>query len=371
MHQKIDYVVVGSGLTGAIVANSLFKAGRSVKILERRDHPAGLCFDEFHESGLLYQVHGPHAFRTNSDELWEWLQSYSKFYPFKLSIQTLIDGNFYVWPPKESAIKHFCQGNTEPHFHGIPKNFEEASLKKMPKIIYEKFVKSYSEKQWGMEAHKLWLELSGRFNVKKDEDDDFLFGSRFQGLPIGGFTALVKKIIKDIPIHYGIDFKMDMVPNSCEKKLIFTGCIDELFDYKYGKLDYRGMRHETKFFKGKAERQNCPVYNFPSNTKPYIRSVDWDHWQEKLPTHNQDSLISYGYPVKPSNSEENAYPILTQSNRDRLAKYKLLAQKYPKIVLCGRLADFRYYDMNHALARGFEIAKQLLGDDYSGPNIVE
>ena len=371
--READYVIVGSGLTGAVIAHSLNAAGRDVLVLERRDHIAGLCFDKVHDdSGLRYQVYGPHAFRTRSDELWDWLNGFVSFYPFKLRIKTNIDGDFYTWPPYRSVIKQLCKGDIEPGFSGTPTNFEEASLSKMPKVIYEKFVKSYSEKQWGMPAEDLWISLSGRFKVKEDHEEDCLFDYKYQGLPSEGFSGLVGKFLKDVPIVMNYDFKLSRDLKLAKKKLIYSGALDELFDFKFGKLGYRGMKHITQYYKGngKEHRHSHAVYNFPAKKPDHIRSIDWAHWQSpSTDIPHDDALITYGIPKAPENTEENAYPMPTDMNLKILEKYQDCAKEMSTLISCGRLADYKYYDMNHAMARGLSIARELLGTEYKGPII--
>lgn len=377
MIPNTDYVVVGSGLTGAVVAHCLRAANREVVIIEKRDHIAGLCYDKIHKpSGYRYHVHGPHAFRTQSTVMWNWLNSLVKFYPFKLRIKTLIDEEFLVWPPSRAIIKEMCEGQANSTFTGIPANFEEASLSKMPYKVYSKFVKPYTEKQWGIPANKLWVGLSGRFQVRDDDADINLFSHRYQGLPMTGFTGLVEALIKDIPVIFNYDFKYKENQTCFNKKLVYTGAIDEFFEYKLGQLGYRGMSHETKYYEdGAKHKHTVPIYNFPSSNPKYIRSIDWEHWQSPETSHENTkdkALISYGFPKKPTSSDEFAYPILIKKNTDLLEKYQNYAkEKNSSVVFCGRLADFRYYDMNHAIARGLGIAQEILQEDYKGPILAD
>ncbi len=371
--RKADYIIVGSGLAGAVIAKCLKDANRDVIVVEKKNNVGGLCYDEIHKpSGYRYHVYGPHAFRTQSDEMWSWLNSLVKFYPFKLQIKTLVDGDLFEWPPNKSTVKHFCGDDCVPHFQGIPANFEQASLAKMPLAIYEKFVKSYSEKQWGIPAKELWVSLSGRFRIKEDCEDKYLSDYIYQGLPETGFTGLISELLKDIPIYFNHNFDYTNDKLFFQNKLIYTGPIDEFFNFKFGKLGYRGMSHTIEYSDMNSKiQQDAPIYNFPSTDPSYIRSIDWRHWQSPSTLQSQNKkLMSYGFPIEPTTSEQFAYPVLTENNLTLLKKYQEMASENNSLVFCGRLAEYKYYDMNHVIARALEVAKNLLGSDYRGPLIV-
>jgi UDP-galactopyranose mutase len=247
MALKIDYLIVGSGLTGGTIARLLHDSGYEVLILDRRRHSGGNVYDHFHPSGIRIHTYGPHYFRTDSDKLWEFVNRFSAFYKYEASIKSYVDGGFENWPVSGSYINKMVGKDWKPSYRGKPTDFEEASLKIMPDLIYQKFVKGYTEKQWGVQAKSLSAGLAKRFDVRED-DEPRLMRHKHQGIPENGYTHFMRNLIAGIPIILNLDYLKNKDMFDVRKMLIFTGPIDEFFDFDYGKLAYRGQKRIHSYF---------------------------------------------------------------------------------------------------------------------------
>lgn len=246
MPHKIDYLIVGSGLTGGTIARLLKDSGREVIILERRSHLGGNVHDHFHPSGIRIHTYGPHYFRTNSENIWEFVNRFSGFYEYEAALKSLVDGNFENWPIAGSYIARTVGKKWSAPFKGDPSNFEEASLKIMPDLIYKKFVKGYTEKQWGVQAKSLSPDLAKRFDVRED-DEPRLMRHKHQGIPADGYAAFTRNLVEGIPVILNFDYLRNREMFDVKKKLIFTGPIDEFFNFEYGRLEYRAEKRTYLF----------------------------------------------------------------------------------------------------------------------------
>jgi UDP-galactopyranose mutase len=286
-----DYVIVGSGLTGAVIARLLCDAGRSVVVVDRRTHLGGNVHDHVHQSGIRVHTYGPHYFRTNSDEIWEFVTRFAAFHRYEACIKSYVDGRHENWPIAASYIRRAIGDGWQPVFRGIPSNFEEASLAMMPRQIYEKFVRGYSEKQWGVPAHALSAELAKRFDVRED-DEPRLCRHRYQGIPADGYAALMSNMLQGIPVVLDCDYMRHRGAFPFRQKLVFTGPIDEFFDFDLGRLRYRGQRREHSYHADVNFAQPCGQVNFPDPAHgPHIRQMEWTHMMppESLPGNHRRS----------------------------------------------------------------------------------
>ena len=195
----VDYLLVGSGLTGAVIARTLADAGREVLVLERRSYVGGNVHDHVHPCGVRIHTYGPHYFRTHRDDIWEFVTRFAEFYRYEACLKTLVDGRHENWPIAASYIRRTLGETWSPDFEGEPRNFEEACLSMMPRLIYEKFVKGYTEKQWGVPASALSPGLAGRFDVRLD-DDPRLKRHKHQGLPLCGYAGLMRNMLAGVPV---------------------------------------------------------------------------------------------------------------------------------------------------------------------------
>ena len=365
MPLKIDYLVVGSGLTGGTIARLLYEGGCDVLMLEKRNHVGGNVYDHFHPSGIRIHTYGPHYFRTNSDRLWEFVNRFSSFYKYEASLKSFVDGNYENWPVAGSYIKKTVGENWRPSFGGSPVNFEEASLKIMPEVIYKKFVKGYTEKQWGVLANKLSTDLAKRFDVR-DDDEPRLMRHKYQGIPVNGYSEFTKNLVKGIPVILNFDYLKNQEMFEVKKKLIFTGPIDEFFNFEYGKLEYRGQKRSLTYFADKDFYQPCGQVNYPSPDQgDYIRILEWKHMLPKEFSSNiKGTVITKEIPFSPKNPDEYEYPFPSSRNQLLYKKYEDKAAADDKLLVCGRLGEYKYYDMDQAIARAINLTNKIMNGVY-------
>ena len=249
-----------------------------------------------------------------------------------------------------------------------PANFEEASLAMMPALVYEKFVRGYTAKQWGVDPRQLAADLAGRFDVRRDGDTR-LKTSRFQGLPRGGYGAMMRRMLDGIRVVTGIDYLRHRDAFTARRHLFFTGPIDEYFGFDLGRLGYRGQRREHRYLTGTAWHQPTSQTNYPDLAVPAIRILEWKHLMEpELRDALPGTVITTETPHSPADPGEYEYPFPDAANRALYERYRERADKIPGLVVCGRLGDYRYYDMDQAIGRALTLAQRYLpGSDAAQP----
>jgi UDP-galactopyranose mutase len=358
-----DYVVIGSGLTGVTIARLLADAGREVVVIERRRHVGGNVYDETHSSGVRVHVYGPHYFRTNSDRIWAFVTKYSQFYRFEARIFTYVDDTFHCWPIQARYIEQLCGPKWTPAFGGQPQNFEEAALSAMPSVVYEKIVKGYTEKQWGEAARSLLPALAMRFEVRQDGDSR-LSRYKYQGLPSEGYTAWILRMLEGIPTVLGKDYLKDREAVSARKRLIYTGPIDEYCDFKYGKLKYRSQRREHSYLRNQRYRLPGVQVNYPSRESgPQVRTIEWKHLMPPEAANDiSGTLTTDEIPFTPTDPNEYEYPFPDAINQLLYQRYLKETSVLSKVLICGRLGEYRYLDMDQAMERAMTIGDAVLQD---------
>lgn len=357
---EYDYIIVGSGLTGAVIARELSDAGKNVIVLERRSHLGGNLHDHFHPSGILVHTYGPHYFRTNDDKIWEFVNRFTDFYEYVPILKSIVDGEYENWPIAASYIKKNIGESWKPDFDGVATNFEEASLSMMPKLIYEKFVKGYTEKQWGVESKKLSASLAKRFDVRED-DDPRLMKHKHQGIPSLGYSAFMERMLEGIPTILNFDYVKNRASVKPKKMLVFTGPIDEFFDFDIGKLKYRGQRRLSQYIPDVDYVQPVGQLNNPSlHAGDHIRSLEWKHMMNpKYKDLIKGTIVTTETTFTPENPTNYEYPFPDEENALLYKKYRERAEALDEILICGRLGEYKYYDMDQAIARARKLAKQI------------
>ena len=358
---NIDYLIVGSGLTGATMARLLHDSGKRVLVVDRRSHMGGNVHDHTHPSGILIHTYGPHYFRTNDDDLWAFVNRFSSFYTYEPCLKSLVDGQFENWPISGSYIRRVVGDEWAPEFTGKPSNFEEASLSIMPRLIYEKFIKGYSEKQWGVPARGLQANLAKRFDVRED-DEPRLMRHKYQGIPVKGYAGFMQTMLKGIPVLLNFDYLNNRESFKPIRKTIFTGPIDELFDFRLGKLAYRGQRREHDYLPDTTFFQPCGQVNNPSlDNGTHIRSLEWKHMMPKeVADRITGTVITREITESPTDPSGYEYPFPDDKNRSLYEQYRALADQNPNLLVCGRLGEYRYFDMDQAIARAQQLTKNRL-----------
>ncbi|MBL9085032.1 MAG: NAD(P)-binding protein [Planctomycetales bacterium] len=360
---NIDYLIVGSGLTGAVIARMLHDAGREVLVLDRRSHWGGNVHDTTHESGISVHTYGPHYFRTSSARIWDFARRFGEFYKYEAALLADLLDERAAWPIGASYIRRVIGTDWHPEFSGTPLNFEEAALAIMPRKVYETFVKEYNEKQWGVPADTLAASLCGRFEVRHDDEPRLKPACPYQGLPLHGYAAWMRGMLQGIPLLLNYDYLAHRRRWQPRKCLVFTGPIDEFFSFELGRLAYRGQRRshsylpDVKHFAQPTGQVNNPLHAGGN----HIRTLEWKHMMRPdLAAKIQGTVLTTETPYSPSNPTDFEYPFPDDANAQLYQRYRLRAESLERTLICGRLGEYRYYDMDQAIGRAITLAERLL-----------
>jgi UDP-galactopyranose mutase len=358
----VDYLVVGSGLTGSTIARILHDHGREVLVLERRHHVGGNVHDSLHSSQIRVHTYGPHYFRCSSKRIWRFVSRFADFYPYRATVKSLVDGQYANWPVHADLFDLF-PGWKHSRPAGAPTNFEDACLAKMPRPVYDVFVGPYTRRQWDQDPRELGPELAGRIRINGADETTLTPGQAYQGLPVQGYCGLMARMVDGIPLSLGVDYLQDPPAYRARKALIFTGPIDEFFGFDAGRLGYRSHRRLHTFLPRSDWFQPCGQVNHPNGaTHGPLRTLEWKHL---LPGDQQQgihgTLITREYTFTPEDPNQFEYPVPTARNARLYRHYRRRAQAIPKLVTCGRLAAYRYLDMDKAIGSAMLVAKKLLG----------
>lgn len=360
---KADYIIVGSGLTGATIARSLADAGRDVLIIDRRHHHGGNVHDSTHHSGIRIHTYGPHYFRTSSDDVWRWVNRFARFTPFAAEVQALVGGRHYSWPVTRSTIKDLAGTEQSGLIATAPSSLEDAALAMMPEPIYQLFVRDYNEKQWGVPCSELSPSLCKRFKVAEPGESRLTPDAKYQGLPENGYSAMMARMIDGIPTLLGVDYLKERQNIRHRKHLVFTGPIDEFYGFSLGRLRYRGQQRRHHHLPCMTSAQPvCQVNNPTHQGGPHIRTLEWRKLM--LPdTEMNGTVLTTETPYTPSDPDAFEYPFPNAMNEALRAQYIDLAKAEQRITICGRLGECRYYDMDHAISRALAISRRILSSD--------
>lgn len=348
---KYDYLVVGSGFYGSICAYELKRKGYSVHVIESRDHIGGNCYTS-NRDGINVHDYGPHIFHTSNERVWKWINQFVKFNNFTLRPVANYKGEIYSLPfnmwtfskmfnvvlPEEARKKI----EEESSHIDIPTNFEEQAIKLVGKTVYEKLIKGYTEKQWRKSTTYLPKSIIQRLPVRFDYDNNY-FNDKYQGIPIGGYTQIFEKLLKDIPVSYNTDYFNNELPE--HDKVIYTGPIDRFFDYKFGELEYKTTTFKHKKL-NQENYQGVVMMNYTDKETPYTRTIEHKHF-EKI--ESPSTWVTWEYPEPYDRTKEPYYPVNDGVNTDKYNWYKKHADELPNIHFGGRLAEYKYYDMHKVI----------------------
>lgn len=362
-----DYLIVGSGLYGAIVARELKNAGYKVLIIEKRNHIAGNVYTEKRDN-INVHVYGAHIFHTSDEKVWNYVNKYAKFNDFINSPLAYYKGEYYHMPFNMNTFHEIWGVNTaeeakakieeEKAKENIKEitNLEEQAISLVGRTIYERLVKGYTEKQWGRDCKDLPSFIIKRLPLRFEYNNNY-FNDIYQGIPIGGYTKLVENIIGDIEVKLNEDYlKNKDYWNKQAKNIIYTGAIDEFYDYKFGELEYRSLKFEVERIEKEFYQKNC-VINYTEREVPYTRIIEHKYFEnDKSPV----TWITKEYPSDYKKGMEKFYPVNDEKNNSLYKQYEELAAKENNIIFGGRLGKYKYYDMDDVIAEALKDSEIIL-----------
>lgn len=371
---KYDYLIVGAGLSGAVFAHEAKAAGKSVLVLEKRDHIGGNVYTEQIE-GIHVHRYGAHIFHTNLDQVWTYVQQFAQFNRYTNSPVANYHGELYSMPfnmytfnrmwgvttPAEAEKKIESQRKAE----GItePKNLEEQAISLVGRDIFEKLVKGYTEKQWGRDCRDLPAFIIKRLPVRFTFDNNY-FNARYQGIPIGGYTRMIQNMLEGVEVRLGVDYLKDKAEyDAVANKVVFTGPIDAFYRYALGALQYRCVRFEHEIL-DIGNYQGNAVMNYTDRETPFTRIIEHKWFEFGKDAEGKDlphTVISREYSLEWKPGDEPYYPVNDEQNMALYQRYKAWADAESQVLFCGRLAEYRYYDMDAVVARTLELCKKEFG----------
>jgi len=365
MEKKYDYLIVGSGLFGSVFAHEAKKKGKKCLVIDKRNHIAGNIYTKNIE-GINVHKYGPHIFHTSSKEVWDYVNSFVEFNRFTYSPIANYLGKLYNLPfnmntfyqfwgvktPEEAKAKIEEQREAYKHITE-PKNLEEQAIVLGGRDIYEKLIKGYTEKQWGRSATEIPAFIIRRLPFRYTFDNNY-FNDTYQGIPIGGYTKLVEKLLEGIEVRTNTNYfehKADL--DQLAEKIVFTGKIDEFFNYKFGKLDYRSLHFENELLEIDNFQGNA-VVNYTEREVPFTRIIEHKHFEFGT---QKKTYITREYPDEFSKDKESYYPVNDTKNQAILSKYQQLSANLSNVIFGGRLAEYKYYDMHQVINKALNIVE--------------
>lgn len=361
-HKPYDYLIVGAGLYGAVVAYRARLAGRRVLVVDRRSHVGGNLYCE-DVDGVAVHRYGAHIFHTSNRAVWDFVNSLIEFRPFVNSPIANYHGRLFNLPFNMNTF-HAMWGVTTPdearqriesqrRESGItaPRNLEEQAISLVGRDIYETLVKGYTEKQWGRPCSALPASIIRRLPVRYTFDNNY-FNDTYQGIPVGGYNLLIERLLEGVDVRLDCDFFDHRTElEQAARKVVYTGEIDRYFDYCYGELEYRSLRFESERLP-QANYQGVAVMNFTDAETPYTRIIEHKHFSGVQTPH---TVITREYPCEWQRGSEPYYPIGDERNSALYERYRALAAECRNVIFGGRLAEYRYYDMHQVVERAMQV----------------
>ncbi|WP_283584291.1 UDP-galactopyranose mutase [Limosilactobacillus difficilis] len=364
-----DYLVVGAGLFGATFAYEAAKRGKRVKVIDKRDHIAGNIYTK-EVDGIQVHQYGAHIFHTSDQKIWDYVNQFAKFNRYTNSPVANYKGEIYNLPfnmntfnkmwgvvtPQEALAK--INEQRQEMAGKTPANLEEQAISLIGRDVYEKLVKGYTEKQWGQKATDLPAFIIRRLPVRLTYDNNY-FNDDYQGIPIGGYTQIVEKMLASDLID--VETKTDFFDHKEEylrdyPRIVFTGPIDQFFDYQLGELQYRSLRFETKEL-NVGNYQGNAVVNYTDAETPFTRIIEHKHFEFGKGDKDK-TVITHEYPADWHRGDEPYYPVNNQANNALYKQYRQLADNTPQVIFGGRLGQYRYYNMDQVLQAALNAVSQ-------------
>jgi UDP-galactopyranose mutase len=365
---RFNILIIGAGISGVTLAERYSSLGKKVLVIEKRDHIGGNCYDYYNEDGLLVSKYGAHLFHTNYEDVWEYVNHFSEWYPYEHRVLSFVDGKLVPVPVNidtvnvlfgtniqtEAEMQEWLNENVEKI--QSPKNSEESALSRVGRVLYEKMFENYTKKQWDMWPRELEASVMDRIPVRTNHDNRY-FNDKYQALPKEGYTKMFEKMLD----HQNIEVRLNTTYEDVKaevggyEKLFFTGPIDQFFDYKFGgRLQYRSLRFEWETYDKEFYQENS-VINYPSLDVPYTRIVEYKHFTgQKHPK----TTISKEYSAWEG---EPYYPVPSEKNRALYSKYQAEAERLEKegVYFVGRLANYKYFNMDQAFKNALDLFQRL------------
>ncbi|HYG51760.1 MAG TPA: UDP-galactopyranose mutase, partial [Flavobacteriales bacterium] len=358
--KEYDYVVVGAGLFGATFAHLAQKIGKKCLVIDKRNHIGGNTYCE-NNGGINVHVYGAHIFHTNDKPIWDFVNSFVEFNRYTNSPLAMYKGKLYNLPFNMNTFYQLwgvvtpeeAQRKIQEQIASLnikePKNLEEQALMLVGTDIYEKLIKGYTEKQWGRKATELPAFIIKRLPVRFTYDNNY-FNDKYQGIPNGGYNAITEKLLAGCDVRLNADFfsDKDYFTNVAEK-IVYTGPLDEYYNYCFGELEYRSLRFEHKVLETPNYQGNA-VVNYTEADIPFTRIIEHKHFEFGKQPH---TVITYEYPDHWQRGKEPYYPVNDEANTKRFKQYQVLAEQEQNVLFGGRLAEYRYYDMHQVIGSAF------------------
>lgn len=370
--KKYDYLVVGAGLFGAVFAREATDSGKKVLVIDKRSHVAGNVYTEKIE-GINVHKYGAHIFHTNNKDVWDYVNRFADFNRFTNSPIANYKGELYSMPfnmytfnkmwgvvTPEEARKKIDEQRAE--IKGEPQNLEEQAISLVGRDIFEKLVKGYTEKQWGRDCKELPPFIIKRLPVRMTYDNNY-FNALFQGIPMGGYTKMVKNMLDGIEVRLNVDYLLNKEElNSVARKVVYTGPIDAYFEYSLGCLEYRSVRFEEEVLETPNFQGNAAV-NYTDRETPWTRIIEHKWFEFGMDENGNEipkTVVSREYSSEWKQGDEPYYPVNDEKNSILFGEYKVLAEKEEAVIFGGRLGEYKYYDMDQVIAAALKLCRSEL-----------
>ena len=375
MNKHFDYLVVGAGLFGAVFSREMNKRGRSCLVIDKREHVAGNIYTSL-KRGIHVHEYGAHIFHTSNREVWEYINAFADFNHFVNSPMAIYKGEIYNLPFNMNTFSKLWGVKTPDEAKArikeqindlsidVPQNLEEQALSLAGRDVYEKLIKGYTEKQWGRDCRELPAFIIKRVPLRFTYDNNY-FTDRYQGIPVGGYTAVVEKMLEGIEVRLNTDYRefdRQQKEAASQKedyisydKVLYTGMIDEYFDYCLGNLEYRSLRFEKEDMPEQENYQGNAVINYTEREIPYTRIIEHKHFEFGQ---GEGTVITREYPAAWKPGDEPYYPVNDERNNGLFARYQELAKKEKGVLFGGRLGQYRYYDMDKVIEAALAMVQE-------------
>lgn len=367
---KYDYLIVGSGLFGSVFAYEATKRGQKCLVLEKREHIGGNIYTE-NVAGINVHKYGAHIFHTSNKKIWDYINGFAEFNNFINSPIAVYKGEVYNLPFNMNTFSKMWGIKTPVEAKKIiesqiaesgitePKNLEEQAISLVGRDIYEKLIKGYTEKQWGRDCKELPAFIIKRLPIRFTYDNNY-FKDRYQGIPIGGYTQIVKKLLDGCDVMLNTDY-FDFIKDNPDtaRKIVYTGPIDRFYNYCFGELEFRSLKFETEILDEENYQGNA-VVNYTEREIPYTRIIEHKHFEFGM---QKATVITKEYPLEWKQGTEPYYPINDERNTNLYLKYRQKADSEQNVIFGGRLGNYQYYDMDKVIESALETVKKEFGED--------